>query len=82
MIVYITVPVVTKASFSPKNALDDEYKDLATEQAEQMMDDIITEVNIIIIMFQAIKKGRNIHQGLWRPRVSIACILSFRAAVT
>ena len=73
MIVYITVPVVTKASFSPKNALGDEYKDLATEQAEQMMDDIITEVNIIIIMFQAIKGSVSIRDFGEHESQLLAC---------
>ena len=34
----------TEASFSPKDALGEEYADISSEQAQQMMDSIIPEV--------------------------------------
>ena len=37
----------TEASFSPKDALGEEYADISSEQAQQMIDSIIPEVIVV-----------------------------------
>lgn len=41
------VPLKTQATINPANVLDDEYADITSDPAQQMIDSIIPEVRII-----------------------------------
>ena len=52
------VLVETQASFSPENALGEEYAGISSEQAQQMIDSITPEVVLLVLSFHSHKVAK------------------------
>ena len=69
---YVAVPVVeTQASFSPNDTLGEEYADISSEQAQQMINSMIPEVVLLVLSFPFPTEIKNISEYICNGRRNI-----------